>query len=71
MNGPAETASTAEGVSNEGSRSEVADLFEFAADLENQVFSMMNLLEQVQETFFQLTELCSESLSYASFDDTA
>ncbi len=31
---------------------------------------MMNLLEQVQETFFQLTELRPESLSHADFDDT-
>lgn len=57
-------------VFNEGSRSEVADLFKFADDLENQVFSMMNLLEQIQETLFQLTELCPESLPYADFDDT-
>lgn len=55
-------------VFNEGSRSQVANLFEFAVDLEDQVFSMMNALEQVQETLSQLTELCPES-SYADFDD--
>jgi hypothetical protein len=35
----------------------------------DQVFSMMNALEQVQETLSQLTELCPESLPYADFDD--
>lgn len=57
-------------VFNEGSRSQVADLFEFAVDLEDQVFSMMNAPEQVQETLSQLIELCTESLPYADFDDT-
>jgi len=46
-----------------------ADLFEFAVDLEDQVFSMMNALEQVQETLSELTELCPESLPYADSDD--
>jgi hypothetical protein len=56
-------------VFNEGSRSQVADLFEFAVDLEDQVFSMMNALEQVQEILSQLTELCPGSLLYADFGD--
>jgi hypothetical protein len=45
-------------VFNKGSRSKVADLFEFAVDLEDQVFSMLNALEQVQKTLSQLTDLC-------------
>ncbi len=49
-------------VFNEGSRSQVADLFEFAVELENQVLGMMSSLEQVQETLSQLTELYPKSL---------
>ena len=56
-------------VFNEGSRSKVADLFEFAVELENQVLGMMSSLEQVQETLSQLTELYPESLSRADLDD--
>jgi hypothetical protein len=56
-------------VFKEGSRSQVADLFEFTVDLEDQVFSMMNALEQVQEILSQLTELCPGSLLYADFGD--
>ena len=56
-------------VFNEGSRSQVADLFEFAVELENQVLGMMSSLEQVQETLSQLTELYPESLSWADLDD--
>lgn len=41
---------------------QVANLFDFAVDLEDQVFSMLNALEQVQKTPSQLTELCPESL---------
>ncbi|MBI3345105.1 MAG: transposase [Gammaproteobacteria bacterium] len=55
-------------VFNEGSRSQVADLFEFAVDLEDQVLGMMTALEQVQETLSQLIALYPESLSYASLD---
>ncbi|TNC93340.1 MAG: hypothetical protein FD119_4092 [Stygiobacter sp.] len=56
-------------VINQGSRSQVADLFEFAVDLEDQVLGMMTALEQVQETLSQLTALYPESLSYADLDD--
>jgi hypothetical protein len=56
-------------VINQGSRSQVADLFEFAVDLEDQVLGMMTALEQVQETLSQLTVLYPESLSYADSDD--
>ena len=56
-------------VINQGSRSQVADLFEFAVDLEDQVLGMMTTLEQVQETLSQLTALYPESLSYADLDD--
>ncbi len=56
-------------VFNEGSRSQVAVLFEFAVELENQVLSMMGSLEQVQETLSQLTELYPERLSWADMDD--
>ena len=56
-------------VINQGSRSQVADLFDLAVDLEDQVQSMMTALEQVQETLSQLTALYPESLSYASLDD--
>jgi hypothetical protein len=49
---------------------QVAELFEFAADLEDQVFGLMTSLEQVQETLSQLTALYPESLSYADLDDT-
>ncbi len=56
-------------VINQGSRSQVADLFEFAVDLEDQVLGMTNALEQVQDTLSQLTALYPESLSYAGLDD--
>ena len=56
-------------VINQGSRSQVADLFDPAVDLEDQVQSMMTALEQVQETLSQLTALYPESLSYGSLDD--
>lgn len=56
-------------VFNEGSRSQVADLFEFAVDLEDQIFGMMTSLEQVQETLSRLTALYPESLSYADLND--
>lgn len=57
-------------VINQGSRSQVADLFDLAADLEDQVLGMMTALEQVQETLSQLTALYPESLSYADLDET-
>ncbi|MBT2375510.1 transposase [Pseudomonas fluorescens] len=55
-------------VFNEGSRSQVADLFEFAVDLQDQVDHLMTSLEQVQETLSQLTTLYPESLSYEDGD---
>ncbi|HCB1593324.1 TPA: transposase [Enterobacter asburiae] len=56
-------------VFNQGSRSQVADLFEFAVDLDDQVCGMMTALEQVQETLSQMTALYPESLSYADLDE--
>lgn len=55
-------------VINKGSRSKVANLFEFAVDLEDQVQTMMTSLEQVQETLLQLTALYPESLFYEESD---
>jgi hypothetical protein len=52
-------------VFNEGSRSEVEDLFNFAVELEDQVSNIMTALEQVQTTLSELTALYPESLSYA------
>jgi hypothetical protein len=57
-------------VFNEGSRSKVGDLFEFAVELEFQVDDMMAAMEQVQQTLSQLTALYPESLSYGDMDDT-
>lgn len=56
-------------VINQESRSQVADLFNLAVDLEDQVLGMMTALEQVQETLSQLTALYPESLSYDRLDD--
>lgn len=56
-------------VINQGSRSQVTDLFDLAVDLEDQVQGMMTALEQVQETLSQLTALYPESLSYADRDE--
>jgi hypothetical protein len=53
-------------VFNEGSRSQVEDLFNFAVDLEDRVSDMMTALEQVQETLSDLTALYPESLSYGT-----
>ena len=50
-------------VFNDGSRSQVANLFECALDLEDQVLGMMAVLEQVQETLSQLTQLYPKSFS--------
>lgn len=55
-------------VFNEGSRSRVAELFEFAVDLQDQVDHLMTSLEQVQETLSRLTTLYPESLSYEDGD---
>ncbi|KPC23965.1 TnpA repressor protein [Pseudomonas savastanoi pv. glycinea] len=55
-------------VFNDGSRSQVAGLFEFAVDLEDQVLGLMTSLEQVQETLSKLTALYPESLSYEDGD---
>ncbi|GJG74327.1 hypothetical protein RZO83_24000 [Citrobacter freundii] len=48
---------------NEGSRSRVAELFDLAVDLQDQVDHLMTSLEQVQETLSRLTALYPESLS--------
>ena len=58
-------------VFNEGSRSQAADLFEFAVDLEDQVLGMMTALKQVQDTLSQVTALYPESLSYAGVIEKA
>jgi len=51
-------------VINEGSRSQVADLFELAGDLDEQVSYMLTKLEEVQETLSRLTALYPDSLCY-------
>jgi hypothetical protein len=56
-------------VVNSGARHQVAELFDLAVELEDQVFGLMTSLEQVQNTLSQLTALCPESLSYADLDD--
>ena len=48
---------------NRGARSQVAELFDSAVELEDQVLGLMALLEQAQETLTQLTALYPESLS--------
>lgn len=48
---------------NEGARSRVAELFDLAVDLQDQVDHLMTSLEQVQETLSRLTVLYPESLS--------
>lgn len=55
-------------VFNEGSRSQVAGLFDFAVGLQDQVDHLMTSLEQVQETLSQLTVLYPDSLSYDDGD---
>jgi hypothetical protein len=54
---------------NRGTRDQVAELFGFAVELEDQVLGLMASLEQVEETLTQLTELYPERLSYADLDD--
>jgi hypothetical protein len=49
-------------VFNQGSRSQVRDLFELATDLDDQVSGMMDNLEKLQETLSKLVELYPESL---------
>jgi hypothetical protein len=56
-------------VFNEGSRSQVEDLFNFAVELDDQVSDIMTALEQVQETLSELTALYPESLSYGTDSD--
>ncbi len=56
-------------VINEGSRSQVSNLFNLAVELEEQVLGMMTSLEQVQETLSELTALYPESLSDADLGD--
>ena len=55
-------------VINEGSRSQVADLFELAGDLDEQVSFMMPKLEEVQERLSRLTALYPDSLCYVGLD---
>ena len=58
-------------VINEGSRSQVAALFELAGDLDEQVSTMMTKLEEVQETLSRLTALYPDSLCYGGMDGDA
>jgi hypothetical protein len=53
-------------VFNEGSRSQVGELFNFAVELEFQVYDLTETLEQVQKTLSELAELYPESLSYGT-----
>lgn len=55
-------------VINERSFSQVADLFELAGDLDEQVSYMMTKLEEVQETLSRLTALYPDSLCYGGVD---
>lgn len=55
-------------VINEGSRGQVADLFELAGDLDEQVSYMMTKLEEVQETLSRLTALHPDRLCYGGLD---
>jgi hypothetical protein len=56
-------------VFNDGSRSQVEDLFNFAIGLEAQVFGIMTALEQVKAILSELTALYPESLSYGTDSD--
>src|SRR5579884_447903 len=44
-------------VVNEGSRSKVDELFDFAMELEDKVFEMMEALTRLQDTLTKLTDL--------------
>ena len=55
-------------VINEGSLVQVADLFEMAGDLDEQVSYMMTKLEEIQNTLSQLTALYQDSLCCGSTD---
>lgn len=44
-------------VVNEGSRSKVDELFDLAAELEDEVFEMMEALTRLQDTLTKLTDL--------------
>ena len=61
----------AKAVINEGSRSQVADLFDLAGDLDEQVSYMMTKLEEVQETLSRLMALYPNSLCYGGVDGDA
>ena len=51
-------------VINEGSRSQIPDLFELAGDLDEQVSYMMTKLEEIQETLSRSTALYPDSLCH-------
>lgn len=55
-------------VINERSRGQVAELFELAGDLDEQVSYLMTRLEEVQETLSRLTALYPDSLCYDGLD---
>ena len=58
-------------VINEGSRSQVVDLFELAGDLDEQVSCMMTKLAEIQKTLSRLTALYPDSLCYGGLDGAA
>ena len=58
-------------VINEGSRSQVANLFELAGDLHEQISYMTNKLEEIQDTLSQLTALYPDSLCHGGLDGDA
>lgn len=56
-------------VFNRGARSQVAEMFDLAVDVEDQVLGLMDSLEQIVKTLSQLTDLYPETLSYSEEDD--
>lgn len=56
-------------VVNNGVRSHATKFFELAGDLDDQVSSMMESLEQIRDTLSQLMQLYPESLAYADFGE--
>jgi hypothetical protein len=57
------------GVFNQGARGQVAEMFDLAVDLEDQVGELMDSLEQIERTLSQLTNLYPDTLSYSDEDD--
>lgn len=55
-------------VFNQDWRSRVAEMFDLAVAVQDQVHDLMNSLRQVERTLGQLTDLYPESLSYPEDD---